>query len=264
MDLPKLIAHRGYSSRYPENTLLSIEAAFNVGATYIEFDLQMMADNEFILMHDANLQRSSGVNKSVFSLTRQTVKNFQANYDSLFPGHFSGIKIPLLENALSLIKQYPEATVLVEVKEESIEEFGAEVVMQKLLPILKEIKDRCYIISFSDSVIEYVKSHSDFLCGYVLHKYSETFRENAARLKPDLLICNYRKLPELDADGILPADALWPGDWQWALYLIDNAELALNYARNGVTFIETNHIELLLQNKQFNSQIVKHSTDHNA
>ncbi|MCK4709219.1 MAG: hypothetical protein KAU21_11430 [Gammaproteobacteria bacterium] len=254
MNTPELIAHRGYSAKYPENTLASIEAALTAGARFVEFDLQMIADDEFILMHDANLQRSSGIKKSVFSLTSSTVRHFQADYYSVFSGQFNGIKIPLLDHAISLFKQFPEVILMVEIKEESLAEYGTEYVMKHLLSRLSDIKDRCYIISFSFEAIEYVKEHSDFKTGYVLHKFNQAHQQQAQSLKPDLLICNYRKLPELNDSGNLPADALWPGDWQWALYIIDNAELALIYGNNGIKFIETNHIAQLLENSQLARQ----------
>lgn len=251
MNTPQLIAHRGYSSKYPENTLASIEAALDAGAQFIEFDIQMIADDEFILMHDANLQRSSGVKKSVFSLTSGTVRNFQADFYSVFSGQFNGIKIPMLDHAISLLKQFPEVTVLIEVKIDSLEEYGTEHVMKQLLPQLKDIKDRCYIISFSYEAIEYVKENSDYKTGFVLHKYNDSHLQQAQSLKPDLLICNYRKLPELDETGHLPPGTLWPGSWQWALYLIDNAHLALAYGNNGINFIETDHIAPLLEHSRF-------------
>jgi len=261
MTSTNLIAHRGYSSKYPENTLASIQAALDAGTTYIEFDLQMIADDEFILMHDPDLQRSSGIKKSIFSLTRTTVRNFHADYNGQFSGQFSGIKIPLLEHVLSLFEQFPKAIPLVEIKEECIEEYGAEHVMKHLLPELKSIKDRCYIISFNYDAIEYVKNNSDFKTGYVLPKYNDEFHELADRLKPDLLICNYRKLPALNSYRQLPEDALWPGEWLWGLYLIDNAELAIEYGNSGVDFIETDHVGLLLQHDQLSTQIVSHAAD---
>ncbi|MDH5425915.1 MAG: glycerophosphodiester phosphodiesterase family protein [Gammaproteobacteria bacterium] len=255
MPVPTLIAHRGYSAKYPENTLASIEAALSAGAEIVEFDVQMMADDEFILMHDSNLLRSSGVSKSVFSLTSTTVRNFEADHYSTFSTQFSGIRIPLLDHVISLFRQFPDASAMVEIKQDSLEEFGVEHVMKKLLSDLKNIKERCYIISFSYDAIEYTKQHSEFKTGYVLHKYDTPHFEQAHKLKPDLLICNYRKLPALDETGTLEEAALWPGDWKWALYEIDDAELALNYGRNGAAFIETNQIGPMLQHKDFIQEV---------
>lgn len=264
MALPTLIAHRGYSSKYPENTLASIEAALTAGASYIEFDLQMMADNEFVLMHDKDLRRASGISKSVFSLTRQTVRNFQADYYAKFSGQFSGIKIPLLEHVLSLFAQFPEAVALVEIKEDSLEEHGVEKVMQQLLPQLKSIQERCYLISFDADAIDYTKKHSVLKTGFVLRKFNDAGREQAEQLQPDMLICNYRKLPEFNNLGQLPESTLWPGHWDWVLYEIDQPELAIRYGENGIAYIETNAIATMLQHPLLNQQIINHSTNDNS
>lgn len=251
MPHPTLIAHRGYSSKYPENTLASIEAALSAGAKFVEFDIQMMADGEFILMHDDNLHRASGIRKSVFSLTSRTVRNFNAEYYSTFSGQFTGIKIPLLDHAISLFKQFPDATPIIEIKKESIDEFGAEAVIKKLMSDLKSIKDRCYIISFNYDAIDYIKKNSDYKTGFVLHKYDDENHQYADQLNPDLLICNYRKLPALNDDGQFSENTLWKGDWLWGLYVIDNADQALAFGNAGINFIETDHIGMLLQHKEF-------------
>ena len=41
---PQLIAHRGYSECYPENTLVGLEAALSAGANCVEFDVQFSSD----------------------------------------------------------------------------------------------------------------------------------------------------------------------------------------------------------------------------
>ena len=45
---PRLCAHRGYSAFAPENSLLAFEAALEIGAQEIEFDVQMTADYEVV------------------------------------------------------------------------------------------------------------------------------------------------------------------------------------------------------------------------
>ena len=49
---PKLLAHRGYSAKYPENTLLAFKKAFEKKADGIECDLQKSKDNKFVIIHD--------------------------------------------------------------------------------------------------------------------------------------------------------------------------------------------------------------------
>lgn len=44
--------HRGYSSKYPENTILSLQSALVLGADGIETDIRLTSDSKIILMHD--------------------------------------------------------------------------------------------------------------------------------------------------------------------------------------------------------------------
>ena len=47
--------HRGYSLHYPENTLPAFEAAKASGATTIEIDVVLTAEDEPIVLHDRTL-----------------------------------------------------------------------------------------------------------------------------------------------------------------------------------------------------------------
>lgn len=60
-EAPILIAHRGASGYLPEHTLASYELGIQMGADYIEPDLQMTADGQVVVMHDATLTRSTDV-----------------------------------------------------------------------------------------------------------------------------------------------------------------------------------------------------------
>ena len=62
---PVLVAHRGYSGRYPENTLLAYQAAYQHGARYMELDLQMTSDRVPVLHHDTSMKRMAGIDIDV-------------------------------------------------------------------------------------------------------------------------------------------------------------------------------------------------------
>lgn len=53
------IAHRGYLEEYPENTLAAFQAAIDHGANMIEMDLQLTADDKWIVHHDYHLRRTN-------------------------------------------------------------------------------------------------------------------------------------------------------------------------------------------------------------
>ena len=58
---PRLVAHRGFSERYPENTRIGLKAALQAGADAIEFDVQFSKDGIPMVIHDNTLQRTASV-----------------------------------------------------------------------------------------------------------------------------------------------------------------------------------------------------------
>ena len=48
----KVYAHRGYSGRYPENTMLSFQKAAETGCDGIELDVQLTRDGTVVVIHD--------------------------------------------------------------------------------------------------------------------------------------------------------------------------------------------------------------------
>jgi glycerophosphoryl diester phosphodiesterase len=57
----EIIAHRGSSFIAPENTLASVELAWQEGADAVEGDFRLTADGQIVCLHDASLQRTAGV-----------------------------------------------------------------------------------------------------------------------------------------------------------------------------------------------------------
>lgn len=54
-DKPDVIAHRGGALLWPESSMYAFEQAVKAGAEYLEFDLQLTADNELLVTHDNNI-----------------------------------------------------------------------------------------------------------------------------------------------------------------------------------------------------------------
>ncbi|WP_043535834.1 glycerophosphodiester phosphodiesterase family protein [Actinomyces polynesiensis] len=58
-EFPRILAHRGASSLAPENTMASFVKAMEVGARWIEFDVDIMGDGTLLVMHDDTLDRTT-------------------------------------------------------------------------------------------------------------------------------------------------------------------------------------------------------------
>ncbi len=239
---PQLIAHRGYALRYPENTLLSLRAAIEAGARYLELDVQLTADGVPILSHDADLWRTAGIERSVLEMTLEDVMQVEVNEPARFGLEFSGVHIPLLGEVTTLIEQNPDVTAFVEIKRASLVRFGVEPVVERLLEVLKPVRDRCVVISFDRPAIEHARRSGGIAIGWVLEEWGDDIRASAEALGPEYIFCDYRMIP---ADG-----ELWPGPWRWALYEIIEPDLALSLAAAGAEFVETMAIKEMLADRR--------------
>ena len=65
----QICAHRGASGAYPENTHAAFEAAANMGAGWIETDIQCLADGELVIFHDTHLGRTAPGSAEITSLS---------------------------------------------------------------------------------------------------------------------------------------------------------------------------------------------------
>ncbi|MBV9119996.1 MAG: hypothetical protein JOZ39_04765 [Chloroflexi bacterium] len=65
----KVIAHRGNSAQYPENTLAAFESAVELDVDMIEFDVRMSCDGEVVVIHDDSVDRTTSGAGKVGALT---------------------------------------------------------------------------------------------------------------------------------------------------------------------------------------------------
>lgn len=251
MAIPHLVAHRGQMEHYPENTLVGLEAALQCGASYIEFDVQCTADGKFIVIHDTELERTTGVKGNLFEMSHHELENIRAHEPDRFSLAFFNERIPALNDVVRLLQRYPKANAFIEIKEETLHQFGIETIMPALLKELDIIHNQCTIISFDFEAISYVKKHSDYLTGWVLHTYNENSYQQASSLKPDYLIINHRKLP--------PNEEPWQDSWHWMVYDITDPELAIHYSSLSIPLIETRNICTMLEHPILMLNLCDHS-----
>lgn len=235
--VPQLVAHRGYMKHFPENTWPALEAALQAGARWLECDVQMCRDGEFVLLHDDNFVRTAGVELSVFQVDSRDIA-VSVHEPQRFGDRYAPTPVTRLADVLRQIAAWPEARIMVEIKQESIDRRGLDTVMEKLLAQLAAC-EQCVLISYNRAALEWACRRSAIPVGWVLHEYDATHRHQAISLAPDYLICNERKI---DA-----TDTLWPGPWRWMLYDIVDPQRALSWAARGVELIETCDIGALLQ-----------------
>ena len=242
---PVLVAHRGYSGRYPENSLLSYQAAYEHGARFMELDLQMTRDRVPVLHHDESLVRMAGVDLDVRDIKAKQFKSLKASYPERFGEEFADNKFTTFRRFCGWLSKHEDVVTFVEIKQESIDRFGIPVFMDEVhRRIAKdEVEDQCIIISFNPEVAEYARKISSMRTGWVLPKWSDDCEAIARQLNPEFLFCDKAILPVRDEE-------IWSGDWQWAVYNLDDVGAAIDMANRGIPYLETNQIGSLMQDAE--------------
>jgi glycerophosphoryl diester phosphodiesterase len=83
MSQPLVIAHRGFSSRSPENTLASFRAAIEVPVDFIEVDVQETVDGKLAVFHDMQLRRLCGIPGRVSQTTLARMRQCKSDIPTL-------------------------------------------------------------------------------------------------------------------------------------------------------------------------------------
>ncbi len=239
---PILIAHRGFSAAYPENTLLSYRKAYECGIKMVELDLQLTQDHVPVLHHDLSLQRMAGVDVDIHTLTFKEFIRYPASFSAQFGGQFSD-NVPTAFSEFCLwLAQRPDVCAFIELKTESIEAFGADLFARQVWRCIQEagVVSQCVIISFDISVLKASRQLSVMAVGWVLPEWSLVQQAQANDLQPEFLFCSRKRLPPNDG-------SLWPGLWEWVVYNIDDeATLALFSNRPRIRYLETNEAAKLV------------------
>ena len=74
---PVAIAHRGYASRYPENTMAAFQAAVDLGFGYVETDVRATADDEIVAFHDETLERVANADGAISEMDWSAVRKVE-------------------------------------------------------------------------------------------------------------------------------------------------------------------------------------------
>ncbi|HUT36338.1 MAG TPA: glycerophosphodiester phosphodiesterase family protein [Planctomycetota bacterium] len=97
---PLVVGHRGWLQRYPENTLVGLRAALDLGVDALEFDLHLSRDGHIVVLHDATLDRTTDGAGRVQDRTLAELKRLDAG--RWFAPRFAGERVPTLEEVLDL------------------------------------------------------------------------------------------------------------------------------------------------------------------
>ncbi len=148
------IGHRGVGRGYPENSLEGYKAAYESGASAIEIDMKVSADNQIFILHDSNLEERTTGSGTAENYTLAQLKNFKVTKAS--DGSETGMAadIPTLDDVFGYFKDKEDFVIVCEIKTvktnvvklfaEKVKEYGME--------------DKVVAIAFSMNMLELMKN----------------------------------------------------------------------------------------------------------
>lgn len=150
---PTNFAHRGASSRAPENTLEAFRLAAESGAGGLELDIHMTSDGRVVVIHDDCVDRTTDGSGLVRGMTLREVRGLDAGYrfaldgGETYPYRGRGVRVPELGEVL---REFPQHKVNVDIKEEQ------PGVQTALLEVIAEARagDRVLVVSEIPAVLE--------------------------------------------------------------------------------------------------------------
>lgn len=230
-----IVAHRGLSGIEKENTNSAFVAAGNRSYFGIETDVYKTKDGHFVLMHDSNAERVSGVSLNIKEAPYEDIKNVILNDVDGKVGR-NDLRIPDLTDYIDICKKYDKVPVL---------ELKMDFTKEELEEIVAFFKERDYfeklvVISFKyDCLLRYRELYPDmpiqYLTGYE-YKFSEETIEKLQTLKADW-DANYLTLSKEIVDYL---HSLGIKVNAWTVNKPEDAQALLDL---GVDFITTNILE---------------------
>ena len=174
-------AHRGSSTRAPENSLSAIRIAIEEGADFAEIDVQETADGVVVLLHDTDLMRIAGLDRMLADVTYDEIEDLDAG--SWFSEEYAGERIPTLAEAIEVA--HGRIGLQVELKFTG-EGYG---LAERVVQVIREndFVSQAQIVSLDYAGVSQVEQrYPEFETGYIVFRAVG----NIARLDIDFLSIN--------------------------------------------------------------------------
>ncbi|MBN2283138.1 MAG: glycerophosphodiester phosphodiesterase [Deltaproteobacteria bacterium] len=204
--LPLVIAHRGDSAHFPENTIPAFTAAVAAGADMIELDVTMTADGHLVVIHDRTVDRTTDGTGRVSDLTLARLRKLDAG--SWKGSRFRGVRVPTLEEVFEAVgKTLP---INIEIKADGKVPDG---LLPMLLATMRKVGiSRSVILSsFKFTLLERLRTLDGAIAVSVLSDISEPVNDIVKKVRavgalsynPDQKHLDEEKIGLLHGEGIL-------------------------------------------------------------
>lgn len=150
--------HRGFPSKYPENTLISFQAAIEAGVDMVELDIRMTSDKEMVVIHDAAVDRTCDGSGLVAEKTLKELKSLDAG---IYMGEaFRGTRVPTFRETLEALQDHKMMLYNFELKEYPRDgnETRAYETADRVMELIEQfgLVERCVMNAFDATILEHI------------------------------------------------------------------------------------------------------------
>ncbi|MBV1939981.1 glycerophosphodiester phosphodiesterase family protein [Streptomyces sp. BV286] len=208
------IGHRGIMGVEPENTLRSFIAAQQAGLDLIELDLHLSKDGALVVMHDADVDRTTDGSGPIAEKTLAELRVLDAG---------RGERIPVFEEVLDAVT----APLQAEIKDVAAARALAEVMNRR------DLVGRVEVLSFHDeAVAEIARLVPGVRTALVASRYGIDVVERATAAGATSLVLNIRRLTLEIVERARKADLRIIG---WVVNTQDQLRLVRALGLDGAT-----------------------------
>jgi glycerophosphoryl diester phosphodiesterase len=177
------IAHRGYSSMAPENTLPAFILAKQKGFNFVECDVSFTNDGVAVLLHDDTIDRTSNGSGKVSELTYEEL--LQYDFGSYKSNTYTGTKIPTFMEFINLCKKIGLHS-YIEFKKTSSDSEQIKAQVENIISLVKSagMSNNVTYISFEYNYLTEIKTQDKTArLGYLVNNCTNTIIEQVLALQ---------------------------------------------------------------------------------
>ncbi|HDY7775628.1 TPA: glycerophosphoryl diester phosphodiesterase [Vibrio vulnificus] len=191
---PMIVGHRGVAGSYPENTRVSVQAAIDLGLSWVEIDVQPTKDNVLVVCHDHTIDRCSNGKGRVDAYSLKELQAF--DFGGWFDEAFAGEPIMTLESLLNLAAKY-DLGLNIEVKVDNHDVAEVALNLKNLLDKSPLTADKILLSSFSHDIILQLHQHCPgYKLGVLSERLSQRDRQVLKEVNAFSCNLNYRWITE--------------------------------------------------------------------
>jgi glycerophosphoryl diester phosphodiesterase len=228
-----MVARRGNSRDFPENTLSALRSAIALGARFVEIDVHLSSDGVPMVVYDRQLARVA----DFAEMSASQIGSLDVSQSDRFGERFSGARIASLASTLDVLDGRPEITAFIVLGQTSVIRFGRNRVLSQVVRALKPVRSRCVLASVDLPTIHAARTTFGYPIAWMLPKYDDHTRLKYEALQPEYVFCDRAHLPA--------ESPLWRGPWRWAIYEVDTLGTVLELAARGADFVVTKDVRSL-------------------